>query len=264
MRVPPPARSHRGETCTSSISHPTRLPSPATASAPRQRGRTCVCRHRRVTIAARPARHAHLARRVHPPGHGRQRSSAGPHMPPAALTEGHTARTHLVPLRARHVRARTGTSSAVRALQSPSPAALASPQGSTTCLWRVAIAARQARTVQLTRRNRPPPHTQPWPGEGLPGVAHTCAATDASRLQREKHAPCCSRDATALPSHGRWRARAGQHMRVPPPARRGRSETSTHCAARATRLPSSATASRGPTPCSTLVCRHRRVMIVAR
>ena len=32
------------------------------------------------------------------------------------------------------------------------------------------------------------------------------AAIGATRSQRHEHAPCSSRDATALPSHGRWRA----------------------------------------------------------
>ena len=51
-------------------------------------------------------------------------------------------------------------------------------------------------------------------------------ASGASRSQRDKHAQCRSRGATALPSHGWWRACLGWHMRVPPPARRDRSETS--------------------------------------
>jgi hypothetical protein len=51
--VPPPARRDSGETCTPRAAHPP--------------GRAYVCRHRRVAIAARPARPAQLTRRVRPP-----------------------------------------------------------------------------------------------------------------------------------------------------------------------------------------------------
>ena len=225
MCVPPPTRQDRCKTCTPRASRATRPPS---------RPRPAEVQRRAAHAPSRADGGPHSkdtpcatagASRSCENGHIKCRPRSAIALPSSA---GLTARPHHVPL-ARRDRSETSTHRATHATQPP-----------------------------------PPTHPPPWPGEGLPGVAHTCAATDASRLQREKHAPCCSRDATALPSHGLWRARAGQHMRVPPPARHGRSETSTHCAARATRLPSSATASRGPTPCSTLVCRHRRVTIVAR
>ena len=152
-----------------------------------------------------------------------------------------------VPPPARRDRSETSTHRAARATLPPSPAtAGGGPALGGTCVCRrrrVAIAARQARTVPLARRDRP---SLPRPVEGPRWAAHVCAAAGASRSQRNKHAPCRSRDATARPSYGRWRARAGRHMRVPPLARRDRSETSqTVPLVRATRPPSPATAGGG-------------------
>ena len=54
-------------------------------------------------------------------------------------------------------------------------------------------------------------------------------------MQRVGHALCSSRDATAFPAHGRRRANAGPHMRVPPPACHHHCESGTPRAARETR-----------------------------
>ena len=121
MCVPTTARRHRGETCTPRAARATRSSSPATAGREPAPGRAYVCRHRRVAIAARPARPAQLTRRIRPrpaesqrraahvcrhrrvaiaarparPAqltrrvHGRRRASAGPHVcvpPPAPTT----------------------------------------------------------------------------------------------------------------------------------------------------------------------------------
>ena len=210
----------------------TRPPSSATAGRGPAQGRTCVCRHRRVTIAARPARHAHLAQRVRPPrprpAEGRLRA-AWQHMrvPP----------TH-------HHHGETGTSSASHLTRPPSPSATADglhippatlAEGSTArphhvphC-WRVAfvrdghIKCRPLSAVALPGRAGGGPHSKAAP-----------RTTDESRSQRDEHTLCRSRDATALPSHGRRRARTGRHIGAPPPARHDRSETSMHRAARAT------------------------------
>ena len=138
----------------------------------------------------------------------------------------------------------TGTSSAVCALHSPFPAAPAG--GRTARQHRVPLARcdhSETSTHCATRATRlPSPATA---GGGLPGVAHAGSTFSTPRSQRDEHAQCHSCDAIALPSHCRRRAHTGRHMRAPPQARRYRSETSTHSAARATRLPSPDTAGGG-------------------
>ncbi len=67
MCVPTTARRHRCETCTPRAARATRSSYPATAGREPAPGRAYVCRHRRVAIAARPARPAQLTRRVRPP-----------------------------------------------------------------------------------------------------------------------------------------------------------------------------------------------------
>jgi hypothetical protein len=131
----------------------------------------------------------------------------------------------------------TGTSSAVCALHSPFPAAPAG--GRTARQHRVPLARcdhSETSTHCATRATRlPSPATA---GGGLPGVAHAGSTFSTPRSQRDEHAQCHSCDAIALPSHCRRRAHTGRHMRAPPQARRYRSETSTHSAARATHPPS--------------------------
>ena len=75
MCVPSLTRHNSCKTCTPSASRATRRPSPATADGGPEPGHTCVCRHRRAAIAARPARLVPLARRDHPP---RPRPAGGP------------------------------------------------------------------------------------------------------------------------------------------------------------------------------------------
>jgi hypothetical protein len=85
-------------------------------------------------------------------------------------------------------------------------------------------------------------------------ATHACAAIGASRSLRDLHAPCSSRDATALPGHGRQGTSAVLHMCVPPSARHRCCETCTTRAARAKRPPSPAMANGGPAPGRTCVC----------
>ncbi len=97
----------------------------------------------------------------------------------------------------------TSTHRAARATRLHSPAtAGGGPALGGTCVChhrRDMIAATRARTVPLARcdsRRLPSPAT----AGGGP------AAIGATRLQRHEQAQCRLRDATALPSHGRWRA----------------------------------------------------------
>jgi hypothetical protein len=97
-----------------------------------------------------------------------------------------------------------------------------------------------------------------------------CAATGASRSRQDLHATRISRNASALPGHGRRRA-AWPHMRVPPPTRRHHGETGTSSASHSTRPPSPSATADGlhipqpgggqhskATPCATLLARRIR------
>jgi hypothetical protein len=207
MCVPPSARHDRGETCTPRAASSTR-PSPDTAGGGPALGRTCACRHRRVAVAARPARPVQLADATALPGHGRQRSSAGPHMgvPPSARRRcGETctpraARATRPPSPAtagggptpgrtwvcRHRRvaipaSRHAPCISRDALAPPSATAGGGPAPGRKCVRRhrrLAIAAGSVRPVQLARRDHPP---RPRPAEGQRRAAHVCAAIGASR-----------------------------------------------------------------------------------
>ena len=78
MGAPPSARRHSYGTCTPRAASATRPPSPPTAGGGPAQGCTCVCLHRRVAIAARPARPVRLARRDRPsqpqPAEGQRRA----------------------------------------------------------------------------------------------------------------------------------------------------------------------------------------------
>jgi hypothetical protein len=172
MCVPPSARRHRGETCTARAARAARPPSPATAGGVPAQGSTCVRRHRRVAIAARPARPVRLSRRDRPPqprpAEDRRRAA---HV---------CAAIGVPPLW------RTCTPRAARATRPPSPATAAKgPAPGSTCVFRhqsVAISASRARPMQLTRRDRPP---RPRPTEGKCRAAHACTAIGASRSRRD-------------------------------------------------------------------------------
>ena len=247
----PPARRDRGETCTPRAARATRPPFPATAGGGPAPGaqacatigalpslrdlhapygsrgatalpghgqrracatRTCVCRHRRVAIAARPARPVRLARRDRPP-----------RPQPAGCQR-----------RAAHVCVDIGASPLLRDLHAPCGFrdATALPShgrrrtGAGPHMCVLPLACRRcggpARPAQLARRDRPP---RPQPLKGQRRAAHACSATRASPSARVGHAPCSSRDVTAPRGHGRRRASAGQHMLAPPSARRDRGET---------------------------------------
>ena len=171
-----------------------------------------ACRHHRESGTPRAARET----RPSPLGHGRRRASAGPLMcaPPSACRDrGETC---------------TPRAALSRATRPPSPATASggsAPGRTCVCRYRrVAIATGPARTAQLAQRDRPP---RPRRAEGQRRTAFLYAATGTSRSRRDLHAPCGSRDATALPSHSRRRASAGRtcvcnHRRVAIAARPAR------------------------------------------
>ena len=181
--------------------HATPPPSPATAGGGPAWGTACVCRHGRVAIAARQARAVPLERRDRPP---LPRPAKGLRRAAHACAAIGTSRSK----RARHAPCRSRDAIALPSHGRGRPA----PGGTCWCRSRrPAIAARRARTVPLARHHRPP---QPRPVEGQRCAVYACAASGASLSQRDKHAQCCSRNATDLPSHGRRRASAGRHMCV--------------------------------------------------
>ena len=147
----------------------TRPPSSATAGRGPAQGRTCVCRHQRVTIAARPARHAHLAQRVRPPRPRPAEGRLAAH--PCAATDASPSR------RDRYIQRISLDSTALpghgrRAAHAPSHAGGGQHSKATPCATLLArrIRARRAHQVPSALCSRPP--RPRWRRASLLGLYH--------------------------------------------------------------------------------------------
>ena len=157
--------------------------------------RSCKNRHIKCSprsAVALPSSAGLTARQHHVPLARRDRSETSTHRathatqppPPHSHGQGRACLGwHIrVPPPTRHDCNEKSTHSAARVTQQPSPVmAGGGPAPGSTCVCRrqrVTVAARQARTVPLARRDCPP---QPRPAEGPCRAAHSCAATGASR-----------------------------------------------------------------------------------